>query len=324
MRKALPIFLAIAAALVGAPANGAHGAEPIAGSPFLRATANDEFGREIVFYVSADRDRRPLAVFVPGSGCSAQLRRRPDGSVRGGYHDVLLMQGAGRFHVLTVEKPGVAAGTDDQGGSAIGCPEAFLREHTLDRWVAALRAAIAAAGRLPQIDPARLLVVGHSEGGIVAARLAGLEPAVTHAAILSGSGATAIEDLRALARLRAQPAAAIDAQIARIDADPDSVTDFAWGHPYRRWSSFLRARPVEDLTASRAALYVVHGTADRNVPLESFETFAAALANAGRAATIVRRENADHALNPPGQPPPAAMAEVFRDVARWFAGEQQP
>jgi hypothetical protein len=29
MRKALPIFLAIAAALAGAAANGAHGAEPI-------------------------------------------------------------------------------------------------------------------------------------------------------------------------------------------------------------------------------------------------------------------------------------------------------
>ncbi|MBI3708805.1 MAG: alpha/beta fold hydrolase, partial [Proteobacteria bacterium] len=189
---------------------------------------------------------------------------------------------------------------------------------------------------LPQNDPTRLLVVGHSEGGMIVARLARLEPGITHAAILSGSGATALDDLYARARRHSSATgaddpsavrrqiAAVDDNVARILAQPDSIAEFAWGHPYRRWSSFLPARPADDLQASAAAVYIVHGTADDSVPIESFETLAAALAAANRAATIVRRENADHSLDLTGQAPPAGMAEVFRDVARWFAGEQQP
>ncbi|MBI3706732.1 MAG: hypothetical protein HY246_03475, partial [Proteobacteria bacterium] len=181
MPRKLSMALAVAAFLAATTPHAA-GIEPVAGSPFLGGMTVDTLGRDITWYISGAPDRRPLALFVQGSGCTAQLRRRADGGVRGGYHDVLLAQSGGRFHVLTVEKPGVMPGAEGNGGSATGCPPEFLREHTLERWVVALSAALDAARRLAQNDPTRLLVFGHSEGGIVAARLARLEPGITHVA----------------------------------------------------------------------------------------------------------------------------------------------
>ncbi|HEX6838567.1 MAG TPA: hypothetical protein VF334_18445 [Polyangia bacterium] len=81
-------------------------------------------------------------------------------------------------------------------GTAEGCSAEFLREHMLSRWAEAVAAAIRSAVKLPEVDPRRLLVVGWSEGGIVAARVAADHPRmVTHVASLAGGGPTQLFDL---------------------------------------------------------------------------------------------------------------------------------
>jgi pimeloyl-ACP methyl ester carboxylesterase len=59
-----------------------------------------------------------------------------------------------------------------RSGAATDGSREFLEEHTLPRWAIANVAALKAVLARPEIDPKRVLVVSHSEGGIVAARLA--------------------------------------------------------------------------------------------------------------------------------------------------------
>jgi pimeloyl-ACP methyl ester carboxylesterase len=116
-------------------------------------------------------------------------------------------------------------------GSALeGSPE-FRREHTLPRWVEAVNAALRATHRLEDVDWTRTLIVGHSEGGTVAAHVAAANPLVSHVAVLSSSGPTQLFDLIELAS-QARPAdrAPEDAQ-ARADAVPE--VDCARRSPYR-------------------------------------------------------------------------------------------
>jgi dienelactone hydrolase len=89
----------------------------------------------------------------------------------------------GRARLVIVEKPGVHLLDDppDPGGAA-HASATFRSEHTLERWSEAVHAALEAARKLPGILPGRVLVAGHSEGGIVAARVAAEDRSVTHVA----------------------------------------------------------------------------------------------------------------------------------------------
>src|SRR5262249_44381219 len=162
------------------------------GVPFDRYTTKDTFDRTITFYLShapKGAGKLPVALFIPGSGCASVFSER-DGKVYGGRQNLLLAAGAGQLRVLVVEKPGVAFGDRPKNpGSALEASAEFKREHTLPRWVEAVNAALRATHRLEDIDWTRTLVVGHSEGAIVAAHVAATNPLVSHVAVLSAGGA---------------------------------------------------------------------------------------------------------------------------------------
>lgn len=74
------------------------------------------------------------------------------------------------------------------------------------------------AGR-PDVDPKRLGLIGHSEGGAIAPMVAGEDPAVAFVVLMAGPGQRGAEILRAQQQLIAEaegaPAAAVAAQDAR-------------------------------------------------------------------------------------------------------------
>ena len=105
------------------------------------------------------------------------------------------------MRVLVVEKPGVSfLDEPKQPGTATEASKEFLEEHTLPRWGEANAAALKAVLAQPDIDASRVLVTGHSEGGIVAARVAGELSKVTHVSPVGCGGATQLFSLAELAR----------------------------------------------------------------------------------------------------------------------------
>ena len=290
----------------------------------------DELGRRITFYVSASLHHSvPLALFVQGSGCHSVFKRGERGQFRGGYQNILLRAARDSARVVVVEKPGVKFLDDPTcGGTAEDCSALFHEEQTLPRWTTALAAAIRGASELPSVDRSKLLIVGHSEGGIVAARLAATLPAVTHAAILASSGPTQLYDLLEAARTSLDPDDPPDEAEARtqqifdtvreIQADPNSTSKFAWGHPYRRWSSFLTTSTLDEVLASRAKIYLAHGSLDAVVPVTAFEILRAELVTRGRTVTAERVEGADHSFTLKGKEPVKFITGLFIRIIDWF------
>ena len=319
MRKPVArlIVLALAGLVVAAPAL----AERVSGTQFDSARTADGFGRTVTYYLSDSPTPKPLALVIQGSGCNALFRPLTDGQMSAvGYHNVFRSVGGDRYRVLAVEKPGARSIAEAPiGGTAEECPPAFLEEHTVERWAEALRAALVAARAEAGVTQERTLVIGHSEGGVLAARLARLDAKVSHAALLASPGPDPAGELVLWGEARKRPRADTLDLIAHIRARPESTTEFVLGHPHRRWASFLAADPVADLLASSARVFTAQGDADVNWPIAAHDSLVAKLRAAGRGVTTLRLAGADHSLNRPGQKPPEGMAETFKAILAWVS-----
>lgn len=276
-------------------------------------------------------DRKPLAVFLDGSGAQSHFSAR-GGRVGCGLFGVFAESAQEQFHVAAVDKRGVAF-TESHSGRGENTSEEYTRYATYDHRVAETRLLLDALLKQPAIDSRRVLLVGHSEGADVAAGVAAIDPRVTHVAFLSGGGPTQMFDLIVLCRKTMRKAGRTPAEIEKavqdlenhyraILADPQSTTEFFRGHAYRRWSTFFMHAPADNLLKTRAKLFVAHGTEDESGPIESFDFLVVELLRAKREDVVIRRyPNRDHGLrdvdrSPDGPP----MTDVFAEIVRWAGG----
>ncbi len=309
------------------------------GVPFQRYTTTDSLGRTITFYLSRAPGRNsdaklPVTLIVQGSGCQSLFQKRGE-QILGGQQNLLLNAAKGRVRVLAVEKPGVKfLDLAQRPGSAEGASEEFLTEHTLPRWAEANAAALRAAWTLPHIDRTRTLLIGHSEGGIVVARMAAEMPEITHVASLAGGGPNQLFSLaesRGLARPDDKPGDATKRMQAvydgwaKVQKDPESITEFWLGHPHRRWSSFLATSVMAELSRSKARVFLVQGGRDTSVRPTAHEVLVAELRAADRDVVAERIEDADHGFRKAdeAQGSPAGMQTVMERIVEWFLAETQ-
>jgi len=302
---------------------------------FERYQVEDAFGRLITFYISREQsclESVPLCVFIQGSGCHSVFRLNKVGQVCGGYQSPLQQVAQGRVITMVVEKPGVEfLSNPGSRGVATHCSKEFLEEHTLHRWTMAIGTALEAALQLTRgVRLDKVLAIGHSEGGIVAAHLAAEFPRISHVAILSSSGPTQLFDLAEEARNLVSQGESIEERdrrvrevyetFAEIQADPDSILRFAWEHPFRRWSSFLATSTLDELLRSQAQVYIAHGSDDRTIPIAAFEVLRAELIRHGRKITAERFEGADHSFYVKDYSVDPPMSEIFKRIIIWLMG----
>jgi len=329
MRSAMR--LAVLTALILPPS--AHGQYlpaargTVRGQPYFEYEVVDSLRRRIRFYVSEAKGpgALPLVIYVHGSGHQSHFQRAGDRILPGNGHATLADLAQGRARVVIVEKPGVAL----YESLSTPATTAFRSEHTLERWAEAVGAAAIAARRLGGVDTSRMLLVGHSEGGLVAARVAARLREVTHVALLGGGGPSQLLDLLLLARegtfftrVSSDPAtreAFVLAQWDSIRADPESADREFFGHPYRRWASFLRDSPLWELRRTSAKVFVAQGEADRAVARASFDMLAAELLAWGREPVIRLVPGADHSFVVRGSPPVDGWSAILGDILDWYS-----
>jgi predicted esterase len=295
---------------------------PVGDKPFRRYVIKGRDGKPITYYLStqeAPSNPAPLIVWVQGTGCSSQFVSI-GGRMSRGLQGILYSLARGRARILAVEKPGVEFLDDhSDDGDASTCRPEFRDAFTLDRWVATIADAIQAAQKLPGVDPSKTLVLGHSEGGIVAMRVSNVSPVVTHAASLSGGGPVYLFHLAEFMRSQGlDPEKEVYACWSEIVKDPDSATKFCWGQTYRQWSSFMKTSVIAEALKSHSHLYFAHGTADAQQSVAGFDVLRAELAARQRDAVFERIEGADHALDLPKQQVPEGLEAVFGRVVDWF------
>ncbi len=275
--------------------------------------------------------RKPLVILCEGSGAQSLFVAVGDKVGTTGLLGLFGKALAPDFHVVALEKRGVKFLDGVRPGSAEGASEEYQRHATLEDRVADVRLVIDALLKQAPVDPARVVVIGHSEGSDVAAAVSAAEPRVTHAACLAGAGITQFFDLVILQRrgmlkeglpeqVIANQIEQLHAEFAKILAAPDAIDQFFMGHAYKRWASFAKTPPVESLRKSRCKLFLAHGSADESVPVESFEALVAELVRSGRKDMTVRRyPDRDHGFMEKGADrSKPAMQQVLADIREWL------
>lgn len=328
IRSLAPILVFLSAASAQSRYQPAKDPQSPPGIPYTRYYTLDRFDRRITFYVDGNQtERLPIVVSVLGSGAFSNFIRRGDRILDA--HRTAREAFSARAHILVVEKPGIRfleqhpdCGTATQGSAE------FRRQHTLERWAEAVSSALRAARTLPLSDNSRCLLIGHSEGGIVVARVAAENAFVTHIASLAGGGPTQLFDLLEAARAgrlyQALPpdpdkqVAQLLADVAQIRSDPDDSENFFLGHPYRRWSTFWSSSTLEELLRTKARIFIAQGTANQNVSVAGFDVLYASLLARGREAAARRISGADHGFGFRDQPGRDGWKEIFEDVRKWF------
>ncbi len=309
-----------------------HQESAIAGTPFTRYFTTDRFRREITFYMSDAAGQPgplPLIVYIQGSGGNSNFMKRDGKFVTQNGHSTLYGASRGRARTVMIEKPGVKfLDPTAKPGEPPGSRE-FCQEQTLERWTEAVMAAIRAARQLPGIRTDRLLVMGHSEGGLVASRVAReLGPVVTHVGTLAGGGPTQLYDLislvrkgRLMAHTSDDPEERVRVFLALWDdvlADSMSAEKLFLGHPNRRWFTFLRSSPARELTSVDARIYIAQGMEDAAVDPESADMLYAELLALGKDVTYDRIPGAGHSFAVKDRPSENGWQMLLERVARWY------
>jgi predicted peptidase len=304
---------------------------PLPSSPFVRYFTTDTLDRVITFYVfepslndQPSSTKLPVILYIQGSGSQSVFTRveRDGTSIAGasGGQGIIRKVARDRAIVVITEKPGVKfLERPSRPGSAEEGSQLFRDEHTLPRWTTAVHAALNATLTLPNADASRVLVVGHSEGGLVAS--------------VAGGGPTQLYDLLELARsgtmCGSKPRSSDEcvdwllAQWSDVLKAPESANDFFLGHPHRRWTSFLATSPLDELKKTSARVFIAQGTDDTAVYPPSADVLFATLKAANRDVTYARVPG-DHAFMTSAAPTPASpdgWEAIHARVVNWFLAD---
>ncbi len=225
--------------------------------------------------------RLPAVFFISGSGL--QDRDGVSSGVDTGTHEILDHLTAAGFLVLRVDDRGVGGSTapaasfgyDDLVADALACADFLLEQD--------------------DVDPERVALIGHSEGGITAPLLAAERPRIAAIVLMAATGRSLVDvivDQNALAldeagvsgEERAEMLAEVRRNLERVageeEIDPgDLPVEFRSLLANRKWlQDHARQDPVENLARVQCPVLILQGALDFQVsPEKDAAPLAAAL-----------------------------------------------
>ncbi len=127
--------------------------------------------------------------------------------------------------------------------------------------------------------PSQIIVIGHSEGSEVVAKLGTINKAITHIGFWAGGANTQYYDFALFIRKKVQNGELSEdegkqqldsllTEIQKIESDPQSLEKQWFGHSYRRWSTFTEPS-IDNLLKIDKPIFVAVGALDKSVPIES-------------------------------------------------------
>lgn len=296
--------------------------------PYLRYFTKDKYNRRITFYVSETRSSQklPLVVYVQGSGVTSNFIMYNGQVAPMNGHIYIYEALQDRARLLIVEKPGVNY-LDNPANSQTNVE--FNQQHSLERWSEAVETSIKAAIRSGLADSSRILVIGHSEGGLVACKVAtDLGFLITHTANLAGGGDSQLFDILSLARkgnffmnVSSDPEARVQYvkdEWKKILADSLNTDKFFFGFTYLRWYSFAKTSCAEQLDKYNGKILIAQGLKDQNVDPVSADQLYAHLLSKNKNVVFHRIENADHSFNDPHNPSVNGWSDEMKKILEWF------
>ena len=250
----------------------------VAAHGFVERTI-DADGATVHFYQHGGTggDVGRLVVYLQGSNPSPQFFwREDDGAARPMSwipRDYDRLRNGDVY--VVIEKPGFEGVFPEEIEEV---PAAYHRANSLDDRV--MRADRVIDLLVAETPFDKVVVYGHSEGAPVAAKLATVNPHITHVGFWAGSALSDFFDFALEARLAAHKGEAtfeeaqgeIDAAIgyfAEVIANDRAGTDVDdFGYTHKRWFSYAEP-PINHLVRIDVPLFVQVATRDESAPIES-------------------------------------------------------
>ena len=224
-----------------------------------------------------------------------------------------------RAGLLMIEKRGVVRGSQ-------GCSAEYLTRNDLD---ARLQDIVDVLRHL-RAEPwwnGELLVLGGSEGGALAVKVADTVPVKRAVLLVTGGGMTMAEAMPSILRtaMHGAPEDAIQAAIGRLPhtfADirnrPDALdTHFGPCNTFRYWHSMLWFRPLDRMLATQTTYLLVHGDRDASHPVASARMTADAFRKAAPDRLVYwEKADLDHGLTDSAGK--SHMEEILDAAVAWL------
>ncbi len=255
-----------------APAGAPYTAEEVT----IRTPAGLTLAGTLTMPAHAGGGRVPAVVLITGSGAQDRDEGTPALAAWRPFRDI----------ADTLSRRGIAVlRLDDRG---VGRSDAGPATATSADLADDIRAALAWLRARPGVDPARLGLVGHSEGGIIAPLVAAGDPRLRGIVLVAGTASRGRDILAAQRRFL------VDSDSSLSPAGRDSLlaaagreADSAFAVPgWLRW--FADYDPLPAARRVRVPVLILQGETDRQVPVAEARTLAAAMRAAGNRRVTVR------------------------------------
>lgn len=295
--------------------------------PYYKFTLINEIKSDsITFYLTEFPAKvpQPLVVYIQGSGFNSLFKGSSDGRILPASGHINWAYGVkDKAKLLIVEKPGVNFLNNSSAN-----PE-FDRLFSLDSWAQRIKETIRYVIKSENIDTTRIMVVGHSEGGLVAAKVANdLGTLVSNVAILAGEGPSQLYSLSRFAEKgelfytdcnsKTKRQDSLLNALKQIQSDPNSITKKFWGLTFLRWSTFLKTSVCEQLTSYNGRVFILQGTTDKNVYPESAIILHTTLLTKGKDVSFEMIPGADHSFAFANDRNRNGWEEVVKKCVAWF------
>jgi len=219
----------------------------------------------------AQKNNIPAAVLI--TGLSPHERNNGDAPWMP-FRDIADVLTRAGLAVLRVDDRGIGKSTGDKAKFTT-----FDKADDVRTEVAWLRAQ-------PGIDPKRIMLVGYSEGGLIAPMVAAKDPFIAGVITLAGPGVTGME----VARYQVEQQILKDPNIPDTDRQKEFAKQMEEAakdlSPHE--SSFLVIDPIEYDRQVRCPALIIQGGADATVPVRSAERIAWAMRAGGNSDVTVR------------------------------------
>lgn len=256
----------------------------------------------------------PAALLITGLSPHERNNGQPPWMPLRDFADALTRAG---IAVLRVDDRGVGKSSGDNASMTT-----FDKAEDARTEVAWLRAQ-------PGLDATQIVLVGYSEGGLIAPMVAASDKAIAAIVTLAGPGVPGPE----LARYQTEQIVLHDPTIAAADRDKEIAKQLAGElTPHER--SFLSIDPLDFARRVHCPALIIQGGADLHVPVRSTERLAAAMRAAGNSAVTVRIfPGVSHSLLPDPiglqsgwvyLPGVLTSPSVLDETVRWITSKLHP